>query len=42
MNKHEINMKRKQTAAKFLKKILTAKIRSYMRDVKDNAWFYYN
>ena len=40
--KEDLREKRKQTAVKYLRKILQNKLRSNFKDLKANAWTYYN
>lgn len=42
MTKEELKQKRKETAAKLLKKLLLDKMRSHMKEMKANVWTYYN
>ncbi len=40
-SEEEIRNRRKETAVKFLRKIMLNKLRSHMRSVKSNAWGYF-
>ena len=42
MNAEQLALKRKSTAVKYLRKILMNKVRQNFKDLKANAWTYYN
>jgi hypothetical protein len=42
MSEEELIIKKKETAAKYLRKILLGKVRQHFKEVKANAWHYYN
>ena len=42
ISEEEMIIKKKETAAKYLRKILMGKVRQHFKEVKANAWHYYN